>query len=719
MSVGQVLDHNIHAALQRPWRSFSYMSRVADRLDLGLGATGYDRGPWIAVAFAGGIGLWFITPSSAWWVTVMAAMLAIVAFAIAGWRKNSRRPELLLAVVAVALAMTSGMAAIWARSELAGAPPIERPMVARFDGRILAIERQPSKERIRLILATRDPKDQLPIRVRVNVPEQQWRAELTEGAHIRLRARLMPPAPPMLPGGYDFARTAWFEGLSASGSVLGPIELITGEQKTTVLARWQRKLSVHVRAQVDGSAGTIAAAFASGDRGAISQADEDAMRDAGLTHLLSISGLHVSALIGAVYFLSLKVLALIPPLALRVRLPLIAAAVGALAGIGYTLLTGAEVPTVRSCLGALLILLAMMLGREPLSLRMVATVAMIVMLLWPHALVGPSFQMSFSAVIAIIALHTAAPVRAFLAIREEPWVKRMGRHALMLFITGLVIELALSPIVLYHFHRTGFYGAFANVIAIPLVTFLSMPLIATALFADIIGLGTPFWWLAGLSLEALLALAHMTASMPGAVKMMPQMSLGTVTLFVAGGLWLALWRGNKRLWGLLPAVVALLLLLNTRVPDVLISGDGRHVGIITAQNDLVTLRDGRSSYARDNLRESAGVLSDPISIKDWEGARCSRDFCIVSIERGGRTWHMLLTRSHQLVSERELQAACERVEVVIADRRLPRSCQPRWLKADKSSLKETGGLALYLSDRSIDSVSNHQGNHGWWDNRRY
>lgn len=180
----------------------------------------------------------------------------------------------------------------------------------------------------------------------------------------------------MLPGGYDFARRAWFDGLAATGSAIGEVEVVGGAQAEIGLAGVQRALAAHVRQQVDGSAGTIAAAFASGDRGAIDLADEEAMRDSGLTHLLSISGVHVSAVIAAGYFVALKLLALWPWLALRVRLPIVAAAFGAAVGVGYTLLTGAEVPTVRSCLGALLVLFALVLGREPLSVRMLAVAAL-------------------------------------------------------------------------------------------------------------------------------------------------------------------------------------------------------------------------------------------------------------------------------------------------------------------------------------------------------
>src|SRR5699024_5877039 len=122
-----------------------------------------------------------------------------------------------------------------------------------------------------------------------------------------------------------------------------------------------------------------------------------------------------------------------------------------------------------------LVLVALALGREPLSLRMLAVAAFFVMLLWPEAVVGPSFQMSFASVIAIVALHGSAPMRAFLAAREEAWWAWSARRVAMLLASGLVIEFALMPIGLYHFLRAGVYGAFANVIAIPLTTFMTMP----------------------------------------------------------------------------------------------------------------------------------------------------------------------------------------------------------------------------------------------------
>ena len=477
-----------HAALQRPWQRRPRLSSFADAAEAFLEHAAYERGPWLATALAAGIGAWFALPDANAWIVGIAGASAFAAIGWLHWRGREERGLLRLAAVSLGLAFVMGLGTIWLRSEMVGTVPLSRPHIGQIEGRVLAREEQPAENRVRLTLAIREPGTARAIKVRLNVPREHDQPDLTEGALVRTGARLLPPASPLVPGAYDFARKAWFDGLAATGSPYGALTVIEGGHQAGVIARIQRHLSAHVRGQLGGSPGSLAAAFASGDRGAIAPRDEDAMRDAGLTHLLSISGLHVSAVIGAVYLLAIRVLALWPWLVLRVRVPVLAAALAALAGVAYTLLTGAEVPTVRSCLGAGLVLLAVALGREPLSLRMVAIVASIVLVFLPESLVGPSFQMSFTAVLAIIALHGAEPVRRFLAAREESWFVRMSRRLVMLFVTGVVIEAVLTPIVLFHFHRSGIYGAFANVLAIPLTTFVAMPLIALALVFDIFDL---------------------------------------------------------------------------------------------------------------------------------------------------------------------------------------------------------------------------------------
>lgn len=700
--------------VRRPWRIRRGLSRMADRAEAFLAAAGFDRGPWLAVAFASGIGLWFALPRLWHWVGLLALLLGAAGCCHLLWRQRHDRTLLRLAVVSVTLAAVAGASIVWARSELVGARPIAHPMMQRMEATVLELTEQPAEARVRIVVAARDSETGAAVKYRVNVPEDKVVPGLGEGARIRLAARLMPPSPPLLPGAYDFARAAWFEGYAATGSVVGDIVIVQmAEADAGSLPRIQRALAAHVRSRLEGSAGTIAAALASGDRGAIARADEDAMRDAGLTHLLSISGLHVSALIGAAYLLALKLGALWPWLALRVRLPLTAAGVGALAGVGYTLLTGAEVPTARSCIGAILVLGALVLGREPLSLRMVSIAAALVLALWPEALVGPSFQMSFAAVIAIVALHGSAPVRRFLAPREGGVLAKWLRRTAMLFVTGIVIELALTPIVLFHFHRAGLYGAFANVIAIPLVTFVSMPLTALALFLDLAGLGAPVWWAVGQSLDLMLAIAHFTAAQPGAVTLIPHVGLELVLLFLGGSVWLALWRGRTRLWGLAPMAAAWVLLLASPTPDILITREGKDVGLTDEAGRLYLLRDSESGYSRENLIELAGAEITPLRITQWPGARCTAEFCSLTVRKNARDFHLLIARNRARIDERQLAAACERAHIVIADRWLPRSCRPLWLKADRNLLESAGGTVLYLEDERIVSVAQLGDDHGW------
>lgn len=701
-------------AVQRPWRIRSLLSRTADEAERFLASPKQDRMPWLTVAFAGGIGGWFALPAMSSWFVALGLAGALAVLGWAGLRMSGS-PAISTAVISVALAFALGMGVIWARWEVVGTEPVAAPAFAKVEGTILEHEEQPAVDRVRLVIATREPGTGRAIKVRINVPAMFDDDALKEGARIRLGARLMPPSPPILPGAYDFSRAAWFKGYAATGSLAGDIEVLAEAPNNEggSLASAQRRLSAHVRSRVDGSAGSIAAAFASGDRGGIPLADEEAMRGAGLTHLLSISGLHVSAVIAAAYFLALKLLALWPWLALRLRLPLCAAVVGAGAGIAYTLLTGAEVPTVRSCIGAVLVLGALALGREPLSMRMVAVAAFCVLLFWPEAVIGPSFQMSFAAVLAIIALHNSGPVQQFLRPREEALAAKYARRVAMLFITGVVIEIALTPIVLFHFHRAGFYGAFANVVGIPLVTFLSMPLIALALLLDLAGLGGPVWWLAGTSLDLLLWIAHFTSAQPGAVKLVPQMGLGTIALFVGGALWLALWRGKVRLWGLLPASVGAFALAVTPATDILVTRDGADFGIVDQDGQLHVLRSSPHSYSQTNLIELSGSEHPPVPVQTYPDARCSADFCSLVVAREEREWVLLVALNRQRIDERQLAAACELSDIVIADRWLPRSCQPRWLKVDGRYLSENGGTAIYLDDNRAAGVADGEGSHGW------
>lgn len=658
---------------------------------------------WLPVALGVGIAAWFGLPDADAWQAFLASSAGLAALCLA----VTRGGRAARAVGLFALAAFLGCLLAWGRSAQVAAPVLARPIVAQLAGTIVAVDRLPARDMVRLTIAA-DPAPGLPPRVRVNLAEEDAPPGLDPGARVALRARLVPPPPASLPGAYDFARVAWFQGLGATGKALGkPVVTPPAKQlggPAAWLDRSRARLTAYIEGRLAGSVGGVAAAFVTGDVGAISDEDADAMRRSGLAHLLSISGLHVTAVIAATMLLTLRLLALSPWLALRWPLLLIAAGAGAAAGIGYTLLSGAQVPTVRSCVAALLVLAGIALGREAMTLRLVAAGALIVLLLRPEALIGPSFQLSFAAVTAIIAFHQHPRIRALTLKRDEAWGWRLVRALASLAATGLLVEAALMPIAAYHFHRAGIYGAFANIVAIPLTTFVIMPLEAAALLLDLAGLGAPFWWLAGQGLGLLLSIARHVAAAPGAVAALPSMPLAAFGLMIGGGLWLALWRTRVRRIGLVPLAIGAIWALATPSADLLITGDGCHLAIKGTDGTLHLLRPRAGDYVRDMLAVTAGVDGDALDLDILPGARCNRDLCAAVIARGPHRWRLLATRSAYLVDRPAIAAACAWADIVVSDRRLPWACRPRWLKLDKPALARSGGVAIGLAGPTITTV---------------
>ena len=661
---------------------------------------------WFAAAFGAGIAAWLWLPDPRQWAAFIIVTLGIAATAVAVGRGRSGRALLL-----GGLAMAAGCGLVWARAELVAAPRLERPLVTTFEARIERMEVRAAKGDLRLTLAVAT--SALPPTVRVSLPDRDVPPGLGDGATVRLRARLQPPPPMALPGSHDFARDLWFQGIGGVGRAIGPVEVLKPSPGGGLDALRDR-LGRHIRDQLPGPSGGIATALATGDQAAVSEEDAEAMRRSGLAHLLSVSGLHIAAVVGAAMLFALKLLALSERLALRFNLVLVAAGVGALAGVAYTLLTGMQVPTVRACIAALLVLGGIALGRDAISLRLVAVGALVVLLFRPEALAGASFQMSFAAVTAIIALHHWPPIRNWLAPREEGWPSRLVRGTFGLLLTGLVVEIALMPFALYHFHRAGLYGVAANMIAIPLTTFVIMPLEAAALLLDGVGLGAPFWAAAGWAIDAMLDLAHRIGSADGSVAMLPTMPRWAFALMICGGLWLCLWAGRTRRWGLLPFAAGALGSAMAPVPGLLITGEGQHLALVRDDGVPVLLRSRTGDFVRDLMSEASAYDGNPLPLEEQRFARCSRDACVADLAEGARAWRLLAIRSRERIDWLALTRACADADIVVADRRLPRGCVPRWLKLDRQTLERTGGVAIHLGKEPyVLTVAGRIGGHPW------
>ncbi|WP_267349562.1 ComEC/Rec2 family competence protein, partial [Sphingomonas sp. GM_Shp_2] len=259
---------------------------------------------WVPVMAGLGVALWFVLPDPLGWAGVMlgGGGVAAVALAMAGGGRLAR------AIGMAGLMIALGLGWIWWRAERVAAPVLVRPVVAAFTARVERVEPLPARELVRLTLRVAHGGG-LPPRVRVNVAERDAPADLGGAKVVRLRARLMPPPDPAVPGAYDAARAAWFNGIGAMGRSLGPVVV---EESDPAAGRVRARPSAHIISRLPGSAGGIAAALATGDVGAIAEPDAEAMRRAGLAHLLSVSGLHITAAVGIAMVVTIRLLALWP-----------------------------------------------------------------------------------------------------------------------------------------------------------------------------------------------------------------------------------------------------------------------------------------------------------------------------------------------------------------------------------------------------------------------
>ena len=203
----------------------------------------------------------------------------------------------------------------------------------------------------------------------------------------------------------------------------------------------------------------------------------------------------------------------------------------------YLVLSGAEVATQRSYIMAAVVLIGVMADRPTLTLRTIAVAALAVMLIVPEAVIHPSFQMSFAATLALIATYErgmpwaiAAPGTA-LAARVALWGVR---EIVLLFTASLVAGLATTPYAAYHFHRLAPYGVIANLLAMPVISAVSMPAGLLALLAMPFGFDGPLWKLMGAGIDWMVAVSLWVTRLPGAVGHIPAFGADALLLGTAG-----------------------------------------------------------------------------------------------------------------------------------------------------------------------------------------
>ncbi len=404
-----------------------------------------------------------------------------------------------------------------------------------------------------------DPGEQ-PLRVRVHIPTTS--DLLSPGDQVSMRAVLYPVPGQILPGGHDMQREAYFARIGAVGYALGPAHRIAapidapGGGWREHLRLLRTEMSRRIIAVLPGSTGGVASALITGKRGAISEEVKRAFRQSGLQHLLAIAGLHLGLVGGFVFFAVRGGLALIPWVALRYPIKKIAAAATLVVLTCYLMLSGAAIPTERAFVMNGLVFAAILIDRLRISMRICALAAAFVLAVEPESLVGVSFQMSFGAVVALIAVYETYGRHLARLLYRPSLVGRTLGYAGAVVVTTVVVTIGTDPFSVYHFHHIAFYSPLANVVAVPLSAIWTLPWGVVACLLMPLGLErlalVPMGW----GIDATIAVARAVSALPGNVWPTPRLPVFGLVLVSLGGLWLCLWRAPWRCWGLIAIVPA-------------------------------------------------------------------------------------------------------------------------------------------------------------------
>ena len=475
------------------------------------------------------------------------------------------------------------------------------------------------------------------------------------------------------------------------------------------------KVNARIRAVLPGETGEIAAALITGERGGISEEVTQSMRDSGLAHILSISGLHMVIMAGTVFWLVRALLALVPALALRYPIKKWGAAVALAAATFYLALSGAAVPTVRSWIMMSIVLIAVMLDRPALTMRNVALAALAILLVAPELLFDPSFEMSFAAVVALVALYEWLSTRSRERLGDVSLLWGTLRKGWALIsgaaVTTLVAGTAITPFAIYHFHRMTHYGLIANLIAAPLVSLLIMPMAVLSLIAMPFGLEAWPLQVMGLGIELMVGAGEWVASWPGAVTILPAISGSGLVLIVLGGLWVCLWQTRTRALGLVIAAFGIALAPASERPDILIEREGATAALRSDSGNLVFPPATAANYSVDNWLLADGDDRDAAAASSGEAAfRCDSLGCIGTVK--GKT--VALIRHEGAVEE-----DCRIADIVIAPFTIGQRCRAARVIVDRRVLKAEGAHALYIEGLSIrtETVAAWRGHRPWVPDR--
>ena len=646
--------------------------------------------PFAATALGLGIWGWFHWPYEPGLRDYAASGFFLLVFA-GLWLRG---PFLLRPLCAFTAMLALGFLASGLRGQMVASPMLEFRYYGPVQGRVVEIDRSGS-DALRVTLdhvVLRDVHpDRTPRQVRVSLQSEPLLHNPQPGETLILTAHLSAPEGPAEPGGFDFRRMAFFDQLGAVGYSRSPALLLEPPGAgDAIVSRMRAWLSDAMRARISGDAAEFAIGSLTGDRSGISQDTVKALRDSSLAHLLAISGMNLAFLVSFVFVLLRSGVALVPMLALRVNAKKVAAVASLGVALFYLLLSGANVATERAFVMVAVVLGAVLLDRRAITLRTAAIAGIILLLLRPETLLQPGFQMSMAATVALVAGFAALDRK----VRQKNWPRWLP-PVFTLVASSVIGGFSSAPYAAATFNRFTDYGLLANLLTVPVMGAVMMPGGALAVLLAPFGLA---WFpLAAVDMAArwILAVAHWIAALEGAVTPIPAPHDLALPLITLGGIWLVAWPGRARLAGVLALAAGLAIWPMATRPMLLISSDGRLVGLMGPEGRALSVGTG-NGFVAENWLEADGDLAGQKAAAaraGFTGPKSARDFAFAGLRGVALQGRAGLEALPGFCATHDLVVIAEVVETPPTG-----DCQ----LIDLARLRQTGALALQVGPAGIE-----------------
>ena len=475
------------------------------------------------------------------------------------------------------------------------------------------------------------------------------------------------------------------------------------------LSRFRQHLSNRIRNVLPAQSGALIDALMTGNRADLDKDLLTSIRTAGLAHILAISGFHMGLVAGTIFWSVRGVLAMMPFLALTISIRRIAALLALTGAIFYLLVSGASVATQRAFCMLLIFFLGMFFYRPAITHQNVALAAVLILVIDPVQILNIGFQMSFAAVIALVAAYDFFQRRnARNQIYRQGITGVMGKiGAFLSAIIGstLIASLAVAPIAAYHFQTVSHYGLLANVLVLPLFTLLMMPTALIVFLAMMAGVEAyPLQFMEILA-DLFIWIARQIAQLPYAASSHPKMSDVSFALFIMGFLALCIFQTRTRFVGLLLIGCAMgSLFLNSR-PQIFVDGTGKVLVVRTDEGLMKVQTHSPTSYALTSWLRLEGVTDAKGQGASYQSLICEKGICYFTVAN----------RKFAYVKQIPiLRTACRSAEIIITPFYAPRRCAAKWI-IDKKRLKASGGHLLTISGDNVTvvTVRDHRGHWPW------